>query len=133
MNVEDKVVELAKEHFGKNLMCVLLFGSRARGTARDDSDYDFLIITKKKVESPEFWREVFLFETGTGVSIDVIVVDEGSLKPTNPLLWGVLTGYRVLYGEKEWKRLLSKLKRKIKELKPKLVEGASSWEIAQLI
>ena len=133
MNVEDKVVELAKEHFGKNLMCVLLFGSRARGTARDDSDYDFLIITKKKVESPEFWREVFLFETRTGVSIDVIVVDEGSLKPTNPLLWGVLTGYRVLYGEKEWKRLLSKLKRKIKELKPKLVEGASSWEIAQLI
>jgi len=133
MNVEDKVVELAKEHFGKNLMCVLLFGSRARGTARDDSDYDFLIITKKKVESPEFWKEVFLFETWTGVSIDVIVVDEGSLKPTNPLLWGVLTGYRVLYGEKEWKRLLSKLKRKIKELKPKLVEGASSWEIAQLI
>lgn len=133
MNVEDKVVELAKEHFGKNLMCVLLFGSRARGTARDDSDYDFLIITKKKVESPEFWKEVFLFETRTGVSIDVIVVDEGSLKPTNPLLWGVLTGYRVLYGEKEWKRLLSKLKRKIKELKPKLVEGASSWEIAQLI
>jgi len=133
MNVEDKVVELAKEHFGKNLMCVLLFGSRARGTARDDSDYDFLIITKKKVESPEFWKEVFLFETWTGVSIDVIVVDEGSLKPTNPLLWGVLTGYRVLYGEKEWKRLLSKLKRKIKELKPKLVEGTSSWEIAQLI
>ena len=133
MNVEDKVVELAKEHFGKNLMCVLLFGSRARGTARDDSDYDFLIITKKKAESSEFWKEVFLFETRTGVSIDVIVVDECSLKPTNPLLWGVLTGYRVLYGEKKWKRLLSKLKRKIKELKPKLVEGASSWEIAQLI
>jgi predicted nucleotidyltransferase len=133
MNVEDKMVELAKEHFGKNLMCVLLFGSRARGTARDDSDYDFLIITKKKAESSEFWKEVFLFETRTGVPIDVIVVDEGSLKPTNPLLWGVLTGYRVLYGEKEWKRLLSKLKRKIKELKPKLVEGASSWEIAQLI
>ncbi|GAB6135661.1 nucleotidyltransferase domain-containing protein [Thermococcus prieurii] len=133
MNVEDKVFELAKEHFGKNLMCVLLFGSRARGTARDDSDYDFLIITKKKAESSKFWKEVFLFETKTGVSIDVIVVDEGSLKPTNPLLWGVLTGYRVLYGEKEWKRLLSKLKRKIKELKPKLVEGASSWEIAQLI
>ena len=133
MNVEDKMVELAKEHFGENLMCVLLFGSRARGTARDDSDYDFLIITKKKAESSEFWKEVFLFETRTGVPIDVIVVDEGSLKPTNPLLWGVLTGYRVLYGEKEWKRLLSKLKRKIKELKPKLVEGASSWEIAQLI
>ena len=133
MNVENRVVELAREHFGKNLECVLLFGSRARGTARDDSDYDFLIITKKKVESPEFWKGIFLFETRTGVSIDVIVVDEGSLKPTNPLLWGVLTGYRVLYGEKEWKRLLSKLKKKIRELKPKLVEGASSWEIAQLI
>jgi len=121
VNVEGRVVDLAKEHFGKDLECVLLFGSRARGTARDDSDYDFLIITKKKAESPEFWEGVFPFETRTCVSIDVIAVDEGSLRPTNPLLWCVLTGYSVLYGEKEWKRLLSKLKRKIRS------SNQSSW------
>ena len=33
---------------------VILFGSRARGEAKEDSDWDFLILTENKVN---FWEE----------------------------------------------------------------------------
>ena len=33
-------------HFGDEIKEVILFGSRAKGTATEDSDYDFLIILK---------------------------------------------------------------------------------------
>jgi predicted nucleotidyltransferase len=55
---------------------VLLFGSHARGTAAEDSDYDVLVI-EPSVESPiseavRLRREL----RGLGVPIDVIVMDE---------------------------------------------------------
>ncbi|CAN2042754.1 DNA polymerase subunit beta [Candidatus Magnetomoraceae bacterium gMMP-15] len=37
---------LLKEHFGDNIQDVILFGSQAKGTATEFSDYDVLIILK---------------------------------------------------------------------------------------
>jgi predicted nucleotidyltransferase len=39
---------ILSQKLGDNLKDVILFGSQAYGTANDDSDYDFLIILKKK-------------------------------------------------------------------------------------
>jgi predicted nucleotidyltransferase len=55
---------------------VVLFGSHARGTADDDSDFDVLVI-EPAVESPvseavRLRREL----RGLGVPIDVVVMDE---------------------------------------------------------
>ena len=55
---------------------VLLFGSHARGTADDNSDFDVLVI-EPTVESPiseavRLRREL----RGLGVPIDVVVMDE---------------------------------------------------------
>jgi len=59
---------------------VLLFGSHARGTAADDSDYDVLVIepTVESAfrESARLRREL----RGLGVPIDVIVMDEAKAR-----------------------------------------------------
>ena len=55
---------------------VLLFGSRARGVAREDSDLDFLVI-EERVESK--LREMVLLRDALpplGVPVDVVVVSE---------------------------------------------------------
>ena len=41
---------LLKARFADDLKDVVLFGSQANGTAHKDSDYDFLIILKQKVD-----------------------------------------------------------------------------------
>ena len=55
MKVDKKVVlndlsNLLKARFADNLKDVVLFGSQANGTAHKDSDYDFLIVLKEKVD-----------------------------------------------------------------------------------
>ena len=35
---------------------IILFGSRARGDYREDSDWDILIVTKKELRKEIFWK-----------------------------------------------------------------------------
>lgn len=54
--------------------CVYLFGSRARGDAKEDSDYDLLVVVRNS-DLPRYRREQQAFRAlcGSGVSADVIV------------------------------------------------------------
>jgi len=51
----------------------------------------------------------------------------------NHLFYGILTGYRVLYGEKAWEKNLSRWRPVIRKEKPRLIEEDRIWEIARLI
>jgi predicted nucleotidyltransferase len=43
-----------REIYGNRIERVVLFGSRARGAARDDSDYDIAVFFR---DLPDIWRE----------------------------------------------------------------------------
>lgn len=54
-----EIVDCFKEYLGQNLISMVLFGSRARGDARDASDYDLFIIAKALPMKP-FRRKLFI-------------------------------------------------------------------------
>jgi len=52
ISVRERVVAVIKEELSKNsiqLNKILLFGSRGRGTARKDSDWDFLVLIEDEL------------------------------------------------------------------------------------
>ncbi len=51
----------------------------------------------------------------------------------NMLLFGVLTGYTVLYGKPAWTKNLEKIKPVIREMKPEYIEGGKTWSVEALI
>jgi len=58
---------------------IILFGSRARGDYREDSDYDILIVTKEKLNRENFWKLYInsvrnLFKEGFK-KVDLIIID----------------------------------------------------------
>jgi predicted nucleotidyltransferase len=87
MKVDKRVVlndlsNLLRDRFADNLKEVVLFGSQANGTAHKDSDYDFLIILKEKVD----WkteREIsdLCYEIDSKYEIisDIHILSEGEL------------------------------------------------------
>lgn len=69
-----------------SVQSVYLFGSRALGTAKADSDWDFLIITQKDIERPlqrkilTRIRKRLIFEFN--LDSDILVLSEKSLAST---------------------------------------------------
>lgn len=52
---------------------IILFGSRARGDYKKDSDYDLCIIKKGVEHRRKFAQRIYSFILGVGAPIDVIV------------------------------------------------------------
>jgi predicted nucleotidyltransferase len=56
---------------------IYLFGSRARGDATSESDYDVLLLVNGRTESPyELEARAYLALAGFGRAVDAIVMDE---------------------------------------------------------
>jgi predicted nucleotidyltransferase len=54
----EKAIQIIKETIenrGIKVLKIILFGSRAKGTAREDSDWDFFVIIDKKLSFNEKW------------------------------------------------------------------------------
>lgn len=61
---------------------VILFGSRAKGTAQLESDYDFLVVVRGIRNEREISRRIYraLLEKKVGVAVDVVVVNTKTLE-----------------------------------------------------
>lgn len=68
-----KLRELAPALKAAGVTRLALFGSRARGDARPDSDLDILVDTTARGESPsfDFFRVLHLIEEATGLSAQI--------------------------------------------------------------
>jgi len=133
-----KFVEACKKKLGENLVSIVLFGSRIKGYARKDSDYDLLIIAKNlpdikerfsilEEEENEIWNKY-------KIKISSLLFEEEEIfSPVNPLLFGVLSGYKILFGKKNFEKNLKQAKAWIEEMDPIYVEGENEWRVKELI
>lgn len=102
-----KETKLAKEiikheikEAGYKVLKIILFGSRAKGKAREDSDWDFLVVVNKEI-SPQIKREIasnvrtkLVF---SGIPADIILTSEKIFeKQLNDV--GYITYYAVKEG-----------------------------------
>jgi len=134
----EEFVEACKKKLGESLVSIVLFGSRVKGYARKDSDYDLLIIAKNL---PDIKERLNLLEEEESkiwdkykIKISSLLLEEEEIfSPVNPLLFGVLSGYKVLFGEENFKKNLQQAKAWIEEMNPIYVEGEKEWRIKELI
>ena len=79
--------------YGDNIDRIVLFGSRARGDAREDSDYDVAVFLK---DLPDRWEEmgrladlrVDLIDE-TGVFFDLLPFQAEGYEARTPLMWDI--------------------------------------------
>lgn len=79
--IVDKLRELAPALKAVGVTRLFLFGSRARGDARPDSDLDVLVETASHSASPQFdhFKALHLIEDNTGLPVQISV--RNLLKP----------------------------------------------------
>lgn len=80
-SVIEKIRSMFRNHFPE--IETILYGSEARGTAREDSDIDLLLLLPDSVESipaahVEIGRKVYDIELETGVSISTLLFKKSS-------------------------------------------------------
>jgi len=139
----NKFTEKCKERFRKDLVSVVLFGSYARGTAKEYSDIDLLVIAKNL---PKDWRErdkvlndvVMDFIMKYSVRVFPIFATpramETSLRFGNPLLYGILTGYKILVDEENFFHdVMENLGDDILREKPIFYDKVKEWNLAEIV
>jgi predicted nucleotidyltransferase len=79
--IVQKLRDLAPALRAEGVTKLALFGSRARGDARPDSDLDILVDSTARSESPpfDFFKVLHLIEDATGLNVQITMRD--LLKP----------------------------------------------------
>lgn len=139
--VMSEFVETCKRKFENKLVAIVLFGSVARKEAIQYSDIDMLIIVKglpKRMLDREalLAGEILDIIRRYHVRISPILLQprDLSVRTINPLLYGILTGYEILYDATGfWNDFLARLKPRILEKKPIYTEGLKRWNLAEMI
>jgi predicted nucleotidyltransferase len=97
----DRYVTALEESFGADLVSVVLFGSRARGTARQDSDMDLLIVARG-LPGSRLARQHILFRLARTVSEELadalmpVPLTPEEAATVKPFYLGMLSGHRIL-------------------------------------
>lgn len=96
-----RLTDDGKALLGKNLKAIVLFGSRASGTAGKYSDFDVLVIAE---DLPEDWRkrDALILELDRHGIFDLLLYTEVELKNAihcvNPLIMSIFDRpHKVLY------------------------------------
>jgi predicted nucleotidyltransferase len=83
--VEDQVVERIVTHF-PDVERIILFGSRARGDARPDSDWDFLIIMPSQERTIRRGIAIRRVARIHGIPMDFLVITPSEVQQGFPMM-----------------------------------------------
>lgn len=119
-STEHTIIEEMRRQFGPKLVSVVLFGSQARGTADEHSDIDLLVIAE---EVPTDWRqqskiicELRISPRLVDLPVSIILnrpdAVKASLDTVQPLLFGILKSYKVLYDPRDFFETQAQIYRK---------------------
>lgn len=119
-SIEHKIIRGMREYFGDELVSLVLFGSQARGTADEHSDIDLLVIVE---EVPSDWRKQRdivnelrmcpeLVKLPVSIFLQSPNVVRASLDTVQPLLFGILKDYKVLYDPEDFFETQAQIYRK---------------------
>ena len=88
-----KIAEVLKDKLlaqdGKRIHRVLLYGSRAQGTATPESDFDLLVVEADPVSKQEEMRRLRRAVDDLPVSVDVWVMGEIEFEETKNVIGGL--------------------------------------------
>jgi len=76
-------------HDGARIKRVILYGSRAQGTARPESDYDLLVVESGPVATHEEVMRLRRALDDLSLSVDVWVMDEQEFQETKNVIGGL--------------------------------------------
>lgn len=98
-----ELIDRCKKKIGKNLKAIVLFGSRASGTAKKYSDFDILIIAD---DLPQDWRQrdAIVLDLDRHGIFDLLLYTgeelENAINAANPVILNVFDRpNKILYGK----------------------------------
>lgn len=120
VSIERLLVDLLQRAFGDNLLGLLLFGSRARGDYRDESDYDFLLILRDYAEGNpmktffEAYRNLRTLreETNRDTTVLTVSIDDLAKSLSSSVILNALIEGRIIYDKEG---VLKKIKEKVND------------------
>jgi hypothetical protein len=127
--------------FGSLAVSVTMFGSRVKGNARPNSDYDMIIIMEQLDPNPNAREELvasaianILLESGLRISPLVLTREEATKEVENgsPLFASILSNYKILYDPTGFMaELLDLTKRSCPNIT--YVERGRAWNLARTV
>lgn len=89
--IETSLAERLRDLLGNRLLRVILYGSRARGTERPNSDFDLLVVERDPVPDPlgEEERLERILAASYASFVDVYVMGEAEFERTRDLVGGI--------------------------------------------
>jgi predicted nucleotidyltransferase len=129
-----RYVEILDRHFGDRLVSVVLFGSRARGEARPESDIDVLIVARglplsrwERYDGIRALAREVSQEFGDSVAPILLTPEEA--EHVKPYYLGMLSGYEILRDEGGFfAAVLERLRRRLAELGARRYVDADGYE-----
>lgn len=137
----EQLLEMILREFRPGVVSVTMFGSRVRGGACSDSDYDMMIIMEHLDPNPNVQEEMVASATAnillsSGIRISPLVLSRGEAtleaKNGSPLLASIPSNYEILYDPT---RFMAELLDLLKCSRSSLtyVERGQRWNLARTV
>jgi len=138
--VIEKMIELLSI-MGEKLVSVVIFGSVARGSAREDSDIDLLMVAeslpKSRMERQKLFLQIEeplqplldeLLEKGFHIDFSPIILSVEEASKIRPMYLDMIEDSIIIYDKDDFfKRVLARLRKRLEELGSERVWIGEKW------